>query len=57
MKITLETQAFDIILNISQSFPSGLAMTLQIIKGMSVVTKSSWQFRNTWARIRKVEEK
>lgn len=47
LKITLETQVFDIILNISQSFPSGLIMTLKIIKGISLVTKSSWQFRNT----------
>ena len=47
LKITLETQVFDVILNISQSFLSGLVMTLKIIKGMSVVSKSSWQFRNT----------
>lgn len=37
---------FDIILNISQSFPSGLVVTLNKIRGMSGVTKSIWQFRN-----------
>lgn len=37
---------FDIILNISQSFPSELVMTLKKIRGMSGVTKSIWQFGN-----------
>lgn len=37
---------FGIILNLSQSFPSGLVMTLKKIRGMSGITKSIWQFGN-----------
>lgn len=37
---------FDIILNMSESFPAGLVMTLTKIREMSGVTKSIWQFGN-----------